>query len=219
MTPLPWKLVTIDIDGTLTLVHGWKVIADELGRAREYARTKERFLSGEIGEDEHLRDLLEIAVGHPLAEVEAALEKTPRPARIEETVRELHRRGAKVALLTHNPAYVGDWYRARFGFDDFEGTPNAPVVDGRVAPLGAIVAGKVGGLHRLLERLHLPAGSTVHVGDARPDAEVFPHVGGGVALNSVFPDVRKAADATLDTRDLFDLIEVLEALRPRPIER
>ncbi len=207
--------MTIDIDGTLTRVHGWKVISEALGRTAEYERTQRRFFAHEIGEDEHLANLLRIAEGVPLARVEAALESTPRLAHLREGIGALHDRGSRVALLTHNPPYVCDWYRRRFGFDDFEGTGSQPVVDGVIGPPGEVHADKPDGLARLLARTALPARAVVHVGDGWADAAVFPLVGAGVALNTHLPEVARAADLVLRSADFREVVERVEALPPR----
>lgn len=55
----------------------------------------------------------------------------------------------------------------------------------------------------------------MHVGDSRPDLEVFHEVGGGVAFNSHIPEVRAGSDATIDSDDLSDLLLVLDRLTPR----
>ncbi len=68
MTPDPavsprWDLVTVDIDGTLTTIHGWKVLAAAFGRRADFDQTQRRFFAHEIGEDEHLADMLAVAQG------------------------------------------------------------------------------------------------------------------------------------------------------------
>ena len=216
MSGTPWRLLTIDIDGTLTTVHGWRVLAERRGRRAEYERSNRRFFSHEIGEDEHLHDLLEMAVGMPLGEVADVLESTPKLTGIGEAVEGLHARGMRVALLTHNPSYVCAWYRDRFGFDEFEGTRGADVEDGHVGEVGQVHADKPAGLERLTRRLGVRPSETVHVGDGWADAALFPSVGAGVALNSRLPEVRAAADRALDTTDLRALLLELDGLRPRP---
>jgi len=67
--PFPWRLVTFDIDGTLTPVHGWKGIAVAFGHLAEFEETTRQFRAHEIGEDRHLTNLLNIATGHTVAEV------------------------------------------------------------------------------------------------------------------------------------------------------
>jgi phosphoserine phosphatase len=212
---LPWKLVTIDIDGTLTLVHGWRFLAERLGRLPDYERTNRRFYLREIGEDEHLRDLLKLAVGHRLDAIEAILAATPKLSGISETVQAFHTRGVQVALLTHNPAYVCEWYRRQFGFDLFSATSGAAVRDHRIAPVPPVHANKEQGLRDLMGRAGVFRSQVVHVGDGWADAEIFPRVGGGVALNSHLPEVEEAADLALRLTDLRPLVGSLDRLEPR----
>ncbi len=214
MTPA-WPLVTVDIDGTLTKVHGWTAIAQALGRPAALDRTNRRFFTHEIGEDEHLQDMLEIATGTALASIEAALASTPRIVGIAEAIRSLHYRGTRVALLTHNPTYVCEWYCRTFGFDDFEGTRGQEVVDGVVRPPHDIRADKEAGLRALASRYETSARQVVHIGDGWADAALFPIVGRGIALNSRLPEVEQAADLALRTNDFREVAVAVERLRPR----
>ncbi len=211
----PWRLVTVDIDGTLTLRHGWRDLAVAFDRLDAFEGTNRRFFAHEIGEDPHLANLLDIATGHTVAEVEAVVERTPKLRGIRDGISRLHRLGARVALLTHNPTYVVDWYRRTFGFDDAGGVTGQTVMDGRIGPPTQVRANKPGGLRSLLSRSEVPATSAVHVGDGRSDAEVFRLIGGGIALNSPFPDVNRAADLALSTENFEEVVDGLSRLHPR----
>jgi phosphoserine phosphatase len=156
-----------------------------------------------------------LAEGLTRTEVEEVLAATPRLAGISETVTELHRRGCRVAILTHNPSYVCRWYVREFGFDDAEGADDTPLLDDRVPSAPAVRADKSTGLARLLLRARVEPMAAVHLGDGWPDALIFPHVGGGIAVNSTMPEVERAADVALHLSDLRPLLGVLEALRPR----
>ena len=118
----PWKLITFDVDGTLTTVHGWGFLAERVGRVAEFEESNRRFRLHEIGEDEHLTDLLHLADGRTLKEVERILEATPKIAGVTEMLATWHAEGTRVALLSHNPDYVCARYQRRFGFDGFSGT-------------------------------------------------------------------------------------------------
>jgi HAD superfamily phosphoserine phosphatase-like hydrolase len=211
----PWRLVTVDIDGTLTRTHGWREIAVAFDRRGEFETTHSRFLAKEIGEDEHLTELLDLARGHTIPEVEAIVRRTPKLAGIEEGVIGLHQRGARVALLSHNPAYVVEMYRRTYGFDGGEGVEVPVDRDGRLGRVREVRADKPGALGRLLERFGVEARSTAHVGDGWSDAEVFRRVGAGIALNSRFPEVERAADRAVRSEDFRDVVGVLDELRPR----
>jgi phosphoserine phosphatase len=215
MPPVPWPLITVDLDGTLTRRHGWETIADRLGRRPLFEEANQRYLAGEANEDQHLLELLAIATGAPLTEVVDALAATPRLAGIEEGIGQFHAAGRRIALLTHNPSYVVDWYVARFGFDDAEGTRSQWVVEGRVAPPGPTHAGKLDGLRALARRAGVALDRVVHVGDGAVDAELFPMVGAGIALNAARPDVERAADLVLRTDDFRDVVAAIDRLPPR----
>jgi len=211
----PWRLVTVDIDGTLTQTHGWRDVAVAFDSLGAFEETQRRFQAHQIGEDAHLADLLDLATGHTLAEMEDVLERTPRLAGIAEGIAQLHDRGARVALLTHNPTYVADWYQRSFGFDDAEAVAAQPVIAGRIGPPVGVRADKAGGLRALLARHPTPTALVAHVGDGWTDAELFRLVGGGVALNSPYPEVNRAADLVLVTQDFRDVVKGLAGLAPR----
>jgi phosphoserine phosphatase len=211
-----FRLVTFDIDGTLTTVHGWQRLADRVGRRPDYEATQARFHRHEIGEDEHLSNLLRLADGLRVLEVEAILESTPRIDGIADAVRAWHARGTRVALLSHNPDYVCAWYARTFGFDGFAGTTVPSPVDGRLYLPAPVRANKLEGLDELLRRWSLRPGDVAHVGDGWADAALFPRVGAGIALNSRFPEVEAAADLVVRARSLRDLPDRLEGLVPRP---
>jgi phosphoserine phosphatase len=216
MSGSPWRLVTVDIDGTLTLVHGWRRIAERFGREPEYLRSNARFQRKEIGEDPHLTELLTLAHGHTIAEVESVLEATPRLAGIRECLDELHGAGIEVALLTHNPPYVARWYASKFGFDGLEGTPVPEPPPGGPIPLpGSVHADKLGGLRRLVARFAVSERETVHIGDGWSDVELFPRIGGGVTVNSSYPAVDAAADLVFHVRDFRPIVAGILDLRPR----
>lgn len=215
MGPFPWRLVTVDIDGTLTRGHGWRPIAVAFERLAAFEDSNRRFYAHEIGEDEHLANILGIATGHTIAEVEALVDRTPKLDGIVEGVHELQARGARVALLSHNPSYVTRCYRQTFGFDDDEGVDAQALRDGRIGPPVGVHADKRAGLKLLLGRAGVPSTETVHIGDGWSDARVFPEVGGGIALNSPLPDVRAEADLALSTDDFRVVVAALGRLAPR----
>ena len=220
MGAFPFDLVLIDIDGTMTRESGWKFFARQLGRSSDYDATNEAFLAGKETEDEHLRGLLELVEGTPLSRLEAFMEETPKLSGISETVAALRARGAVAALLSHNPGYVSRWYCRRFGFEDWDGTTDRPdpeVVDGFIGPPGSIRGDKSGGLARLLARHPTPRNRVAHVGDGTADAAVFPKLGFGIALNSLLPEVDRAADVALKLDDLRGILGPLDSARPRAV--
>ena len=209
--------MTFDLDGTLTRVHGWRLIARAFGREPEYDASNRRFFAHEISEDVHLKHLLDLAVGRTLPEVEQVLAATPLVAGIPETLAALQARGSRVALLTHNPSYVCDWYRRSFRFDDAVGTEGTRFDGTKIVDSGPARANKRAGLLELEGRWGVSPTEVAHVGDGWADAEIFPLVGAGIAFNSVLPDVERRADGVVRSGSLADVLPVLERLRPRGV--
>jgi phosphoserine phosphatase len=217
---LLFDLVSIDIDGTLTRESGWRFLADRLGRLKEFGDQNATYTSGKESEDDHLRALLSLASGLPLARVEAWIEATPKLSGIAEAVGAIRDLGAIPVLLSHNPGYVSEWYARTFGFADWDGTsqrPDPEVWDGIVRPPGRIRADKRGGLKRLLARHRTVPGRVAHVGDGLADAAIFPLVGFGVAVNTTLPAVASCADVSLDISDLRGILPPLRSAVPRSV--
>jgi HAD superfamily phosphoserine phosphatase-like hydrolase len=215
MGDLRYRLITTDLDGTLTAGHGWGFLAERLGRRRQFDDTQREFVSGRIGEDEHLRNLLSIAEGAPRSVVRRVLADTPRVGGIHEGIRRIHEAGAKVALLTHNPAYVSDWYLRKFGFDAADGIAESPKFRGGLVGTGRDArADKPAAMARLRSRFGVSLQEVAHVGDGRADAAIFPLVGLGVAFGARDPIVRKAADVTVEGRDFRRVVDALERHPP-----
>jgi len=215
MATSPWRLVTVDIDGTLTTTHGWLEIARRFDREADYHALLRRFRAGEISEDVNIEGLLEFAEGRSLAEVEEVLAATPKIAHIPEGVARLRSQGIHVALLTHNPRYVADWYCRFGGFEDAAGLVGRQPVGDVIGRAAGIRTDKAGGLRYLTQRLGAEPSSVVHVGDGRADAAVFATVGRGVALNSRLPEVERAADLVLRVTDFGTVVDAVLALAPR----
>ena len=214
-TTFPWRLITVDIDGTLTRIHGWRAIARAFGREPDFDQSNRRFFAREIGEDEHLVELLALARDRTVPEVERVLAATPKLEGIAVGVSDLHRRGARIGLLTHNPGYIVEYYRRTFGFDEGEGLEVPVDRDQRIGGANEVHADKPEGLRRLLSRTAVRPEEVVHVGDGWSDAEVFRLVGGGVSVNSPLEEVNRAADRVVRTSDFRDVVRALIELRPR----
>jgi phosphoserine phosphatase len=207
----PYRLVTVDIDGTLTAGHGWRYLAERRGRLADYHQTQSDFSAGRSDEDVHLRHLLDLATGVSRRELDDIERHTPRVPGIRSGVDRLHSEGCRVALLTHNPTYLCDWYREEFGFDASDGILHSPKFHAgqAQAPDDRVRVDKPGGARRLAQRFGVPLGATAHVGDGVADAEAFPVVGLGVAFGATDPAVKAAADLIVESRDFRSVVAAL----------
>lgn len=209
---MKFEAVSFDIDGTLTLGHGWYYIAEALGKSADYAATTSRFRAGAIGEGRHLANLLNIAAGTAASELYPVLARTPKIENIAAGMRRLKEAGLGTFLLTHNPGYVCRWYAGEFGIDGYEGA-RQNVRGGIVCRVHDVRPEKVAWMRKLCRRERISPESLIHVGDSTSDAEVFGNVGMGIALNSNNRLAIAGAAVSLNTADMIEVVEtILEKL-------
>lgn len=205
------RVVSFDIDGTLTLGHGWFYIATALGRVESFRRSAAAFRRHEIDEDEHLTNLLNIAAGFPAVRVVEALRKTPRIENIPEGLQKLKNAGIRPYLLTHNPSYVCKWYVEEFGFSGYKGAMQA-VRKGTICRTSGH-ADKVEWMRQICSRENIDPSGMMHVGDGDSDASVFALVGGGVAVNSKSRAAIRTSGRSLNTTDMMDIVKAVLKLQ------
>ncbi|MBX8631154.1 MAG: haloacid dehalogenase-like hydrolase [Thermoplasmata archaeon YP2-bin.285] len=208
------RVATFDIDGTLTLGHGWYCIASLLGRLEEYRRTTSLFRRNKVDENTHLRNLLNLAAGVERVRMDRILEHLPLIDNIGEGVQVLKKAGIRPLLLTHNPPYVCEWYIRRFGFDGFL-CAEQPVVAGIIQRADDARAGKADWIGRYCRRERLPLSQVIHAGDSASDIAVFEVTGGGVAVNTNSRKAIRAADAAVNTTDMMDIVSRMMEISER----
>jgi phosphoserine phosphatase len=203
-------MVTFDIDGTLTIGHGWYYIAGMLGRGKDYLNSTRLYRSGRIGEGEHLNNLLNLAAGRTVDDIAGILEKVPLIDNISEGITQLKDEGFGTYLLTHNPEYVCTWYARRFGFDGY--MCSAQKVDGKtILRAESAAPDKLAWLDRFCLGRGLRQEKILHIGDSASDRRVFIRTGLGIAVNTRDRSVISSATAHLNTTDMNDIVEkVLE---------
>ncbi len=202
------KIVTFDIDGTLTIGHGWFYIASLLGKADEYLEYTAMFRSGRTGEAEHLSNLLSIAEGVPVLKIHSILRSVPKLRNLSAAVRMLSANGLETMLLTHNPQYVCEWYEKRFGFSD-HGSAYQPVENGVVCRAGTLRPDKVAWLKQMCAERRISPRDVLHVGDSASDAAVFRATGSGIAVNSREGETTGSAAAAINTTDMKDVAKLI----------
>ncbi len=202
------KIATFDIDGTLTVGHGWYFIAAMLHRMQEYREFTALYRKGGCGEAEHLSNLLSIAEGVPLQKIHSILFRTPRLSGINRAVAMLAEKGLEAVLLTHNPQYVCEWYESRFGFTGHL-SAFQPVENGIVGKAPVPHPDKVAWLRGMCSERGYALDEIIHVGDARSDGAVFRATGLGIAVNSRSRDTIGSATASLNTTDMTDVARMI----------
>lgn len=204
------EIVTFDIDGTLTVGHGWYYIAEMLGKKDDYLRSTRLYRSGRIDEREHLNNLLNLAAGRTVDDIAGMLERVPLIDNIAEGVERLKSEGIGSFLLTHNPEYVCRWYSGRFGFEGY--ICSSQKVDGKTIRRAESAApDKLAWLDKFCRARKVELEGILHIGDSASDRSVFIRTGRGIAVNTRDRSIIYSATAYLNTTDMNDIAgKVLE---------
>ena len=201
-------VVAFDLDGTL--LRGTSVsmcLAQAMGYGESLRDLERRYASGAISNREVAEHTAPWFTGVAPSEVGAMLMTAPWMAGVHETVSALRAEGVHVLLATVTWKFAADEVARRFGFEATSGT----VMD--------IIAGRLTGqvarhcdefdkcdfVRLWCQERAVNLQVVMAVGDSRSDLPLFSVVGRSVAINAT-PDARAAADETIDTDDLRDVL-------------
>ena len=205
------RLVAFDLDGTLiprTSVA--RHLLAGLGFRRQADELERRYLSGEIDQREAARLSGRAFAGASVAWVERRLAALPTLRGLDKTLRALSDAGIPVVIATVTWTFAVRYYARRFGFDGYTGTVMRETegrLSGRVARYCSEDA-KRDFVLAYAARRGIPMRAVTAIGDARSDLPLFAAAGRAIALNGS-PEARAAADLSVDTDDLADLVPVL----------
>jgi phosphoserine phosphatase len=207
--------VCFDLDGTLLLGTTVSIFtAERLGRTGELMGLEERYAAGEIPSSAVADATARWFEGVPVAEVERWLEEAPWIPGVDGTLSVLKERGIRVVLGTVTWQFAAEALRKRHGFEAVSGT--------EMGSAGAVLSGRVSRhfdehdklrfVEGYCRGLGVPMSRCAAVGDSRSDVPLFEKAGLAVAVNAT-PAARAAADLSVDTDDLRDVLPALLAPR------
>ena len=205
------RLLVADMDSTIIEQECVDEIAGFVGRQAEVAAITERAMRGDLDFAEAVRERAAMFTGLGVEVLDRVCdERVSLMPGARTLVRVMRRNGALTVLasggFTRFTSRVAEWA----GFDLHHGN-ELEVVAGRltgraVEPIGG-GAEKVGLLDFHRDRLGVPVGRTLAVGDGANDIPMLEAAGLGVAFRGK-PRVVEAADAAIDHGDLTALLYV-----------
>ncbi|HEY6307886.1 MAG TPA: HAD family phosphatase [Candidatus Angelobacter sp.] len=206
--PVPFKLVSFDLDGTL-LRHTTALVflAKQMGHEPTLQELERRFLSHEISNSVVAERSANFFAGTTKEVIWKWLGNAPWIPGLESTVRTLKASGCQVLIGTITWKFVAEFLQSLYPFDAISGT-EMEEVGGRLT--GRIRRyfdehDKLAFVEKHCAEQGLSLHDCVAVGDSRSDIPLFKRVGLAIALNAT-REARDAAHICLESEDLSEVL-------------
>jgi len=184
---LGFRIVTLDMDGTMFQGNSVLYLKEKLGLAEEIALAHRRYGRGEITECQLNYIQIPYLSGIDLGPLLAQLEKGPLLRNIQIGIRRLKDAGLQVSMLTFNPLQI--LFCRRFGID-CSISRSVEIENDRIVKTNEIPENKLDYLTRYCESRGLKTTQCIHIGDGRNDVPTFRAAGSSIALNATTRLVR-----------------------------
>lgn len=210
----PFRLCTLDLDGTLIQGTVFLAVAEAFGKGAEVRRLDARYEAGEMTLADNFAAEFDLLQGIAVKEAQAALRASPMwLANIPDGVRDLRALGLQVGLLTDQPRFLAEV--AEPTLDPVLCSEGGVGPDGRIARPVDHKEDKAANLRAWCRAHGVDLAEVVHCGNGANDVPVFERVGLAVAVNPTGPEVARRADLAVEgAKDLREVARVVEqALR------
>lgn len=203
------RLAIFDLDGTLKQARDpYVYLHERLGTLEASQPTFAKAMAGQLDYAEWLR--LDVALwrGVSRAQMEAIFRENPYLPGARETVRALRQAGVRLALVSSGVNVHAEMVQKELGADRI--VANEILFENGLATGEARLNVPEGGKGQIVARLQAEFGvgpdACLAVGDGTSDADMFPLVRVGVAVNPSSEGLRAAAHLVLNEPDLRPLL-------------
>ena len=205
-------LLVMDVDSTLIMEEGIDLLGEEAGVGAQVAAITERAMRGELGFEVALRERVALLKGLPEEICARIAERIHFMPGAEDLVKELHKRGYKVGLVSGGFHEIVDRLAEQLGIDYVKANRleiKQGFLTGQV--LGEIVTRdtKLAMLNAWAAENNLELNQTIAMGDGANDLPMIQAAGIGIAFMAK-PIVREQAPYQIQERNLYRVIDLLD---------
>ncbi len=205
-------LLVMDVDSTLIMEEGIDLLGVEAGVGAQVAAITERAMRGELDFEAALRERVALLKGLPEDIFTRIAEKIHFTPGAEDLVKELHKRGYKVGLVSGGFHEIVDRLAEQLGIDYVKANRleiQQGFLTGQV--LGEIVTKdtKLSMLKAWAVENKLDLNQTIAMGDGANDLPMIQAAGIGIAFMAK-PIVREQAPYQIQERNLYRVIDLLD---------
>ena len=202
----------MDVDGTLIRQEGIDLLAQAAGVGEEVAELTAGAMNGDLDFATSLHARVELLKGLETSTFPKILEQIDLTTGADAFIKELHRRGYKVGLVSGGFHELIDPIAQSLGIDLVQAN-RLELADGRLTGkvLGEIVTPKKKKetLLTWAREYHVEASQTIAIGDGANDLPMIEAAGIGIAFMAK-PIVSRLAPYRIETRDLRLVLEILD---------
>lgn len=205
-------LLVMDVDSTLIMEEGIDLLGEEAGVGAQVAAITERAMRGELDFEVALRERVALLKGLPEDIFTRIAERIHFTPGAEDLVKELHKRGYKVGLVSGGFHETVDRLAEQLGVDYVKANRleiQQGILTGQV--LGKIVTKdtKLAMLKEWASENNLELNQTIAMGDGANDLPMIQAAGMGIAFMAK-PIVREQAPYQIQERNLYRVIDLLD---------
>jgi len=220
------KLIFFDMDGVLFDIIGynengkkvaistWNTVFDQTGIYHEHERLKELFIKGNFPTYmEWTDEACRVLQKHGLTKDKfmEIINSRPLMKGAEDTLRELKKRGYKVAVITGSFKALAKRIKELLGLDyiiahcDLIFNENGNLKQWQLIPCD--FEGKVEYFNKQAKELNLNPSECAYIGDEVNDMPIFGKAGLSIVFNCQKEEVKKAAGIIIDKKDLREILQ------------
>ncbi len=205
-------LLVMDVDSTLIMEEGIDLLGEEAGVGAQVAAITERAMQGELDFEAALRERVALLKGLPEDIFDRIAERIHFTPGAEDLVKELHKRGYKVGLVSGGFHETVDRLAEQLGIDYVKANRleiQQGLLTGQV--LGEIVTKdtKLAMLKAWAAENKLELNQTIAMGDGANDLPMIQAAGIGIAFMAK-PIVREQAPYQIQECNLYRVIDLLD---------
>jgi len=205
-----FKLVTFDLDGTLTRERSiWEYIHKRLGKWYGFAEDyQNQFLAGKISYEEFCERDAQVWKGMKVEKLLEIVKTVPFHPGVDELIHYLKQKGLKLSMVSSGLSLLSDWVHQKYGFDYSVSNDllhENGILTGKVK-IQVYYDKKAEWLERILDQFGVNPEEVIAIGDSAGDIEMFHIVGFSIAFNSSCFDLEKIANVCVPSQNLADII-------------
>ena len=206
-----FKLISIDLDGTLALSNSFDYVIHRIGGdiEKKFLEIEEAFAIGRISYEKMLVDEFSLLIGLRASIIRELASEIPLIPGAKSAIAKFKEAGLLTVLLTDNPDVVIDVISKRLGIDYALGT-KMKIKNDIIISIEHVNSNKKEKLRELINELGISFEECIHIGDWINDIELMKAVGFSIAINPRDPEVIRAAKITIRTKNFMDVYNVLK---------